>query len=132
MSKSVLRRLRLMSWTIAVLVVIDSNDASLSSPNHGTLKLTRGGGEGGDGGTLSLKKVIQNIPLDAPPPPPLHFHAPGATIGANTVSCFLTLILWFCLMLSFCKISLYSLFISRQASILLVKFTPDLHYKLYL
>ena len=34
-----------------------------------------------------MKKVIQNIPLDAhtPPPPPLHFHAPGATIGANTV-----------------------------------------------
>ena len=38
------------------------------TPNHGTLKLTREGeGEGGDGGTLSLKKVIQNIPLDAPP-----------------------------------------------------------------
>ena len=56
------------------------------TPNHGTLKLTReggGGGDGGNGGTLSLKKVIQNIPLDAPPP--LHFHAPSATIGANTV-----------------------------------------------
>ena len=62
------------------------------TPNHGTLKqLTRegrggGGGDGGNGGTLSLKKVIQNIPLDAPPP--LHFHAPGATIGANTVILF--------------------------------------------
>ena len=71
----------------------------ITQPWH-SLKLTRRGGgcegsDGGNGGTLSLKKVIQNIPLDAPPPPPpppppLHFHASGATIGANTVIFFVT------------------------------------------
>ena len=67
------------------------------TPNHGTLKLTRegrgGGGGGGGGGGREGGRRRRHFVFEESHPkhsirrtPPLHFHAPGATIGANTVS----------------------------------------------
>ena len=65
------------------------------TPNHGTLKLTReGGGGGGGGGGRRWRKRRHFVFEESHPKhsirrtPPLHFHAPGATIGANTVYAF--------------------------------------------